>query len=837
MDSARRQRFPVRLLHAGVLLFCFGFGGGRLFAQCPSDLITCSKNGDQTPLNVILNEYGALFEDADGGGPACAASAASRLAAKLDAAASAGQHWDPKLQRNVGPFQGWLEGANVALAFATALRIGGQDLMTPALDSSLQRVRDLYLQLGGLAAVDRGCGFKNGKWASSNTCMDDYTVAADAYGWIAAYEYRAGRTTNATTAANLAACARDSALSDTLPACAKSQPFAPQDGASICVFDPSKPFDPSKGPCNGAVGDLGPSKPNVVVVSLNHSSNPGVAFENIAYGLGLMPLIAGSHLGLHVANSGLVFDGTQQKIAQALLREGQAASDSQGNAFLSNCLHFSAPNNVLPGFYCTDGQPQDCSTLPVSQYACPKMYRLDLFYTNHLGGVPPSSLYRFDAEGPVFRERDKCDSMGIGRRILFQTLAYDWFVSTPALRAMYDGYLATADCQAVTGWAWDSTQPNTPINVDIYDGSTRLATVAANIFRPDLAGKGDQRHGFSWTVPASLKNGLPHSIWVRFGGTGTPLGNTPASISCTAPLSCTSVGISPTPPVSSGTTLTFTANCTGGVAPLQYNFWLYNVTTATFVANSGYSTSKTWSWTPTSSQTGTWNVGVWVKNNGSTAQYDTIVSTPNFQVTVPPPLSCSSVGISPTPPVVTGTTLTFTANCGGGVAPLQYNFWLYNVGTGTFVASSNYNTSRTWSWTPSSGQTGTWNVGVWVKSNGSTAQYDTIVYTANFVVNPAPLSCTSVSILPAPPVRYGTTLTFTTNCTAGVTPLQYQFWLYNVTTAQYVSTTGYITSKSWSWTPSASQVATWSVGVWVKNANSTAQYDTIVGTPNFNVTN
>jgi len=34
--------------------------------------------------------------------------------------------------------------------------------------------------------------------------------------------------------------------------------------------------------------------------------------------------------------------------------------------------------------------------------------------------------------------------------------------------------------------AWDANQPNTPINVDLYDGTTLIETVAANLYRADL---------------------------------------------------------------------------------------------------------------------------------------------------------------------------------------------------------------------------------------------------------------------------------------------------------------------------------------------------------------
>lgn len=98
----------------------------------------------------------------------------------------------------------------------------------------------------------------------------------------------------------------------------------------------------------------------------------------------------------------------------------------------------------------------------------------------------------------------------------------------------YAGFHDTINCYSTTGWAWDANQPTTPITVDIYDGSTKIGSATANGFRQDLlnAGIGDGRHGFGFSLPASVRNGAAHSIEVRYGGTGSKLGTSPRSIDC-----------------------------------------------------------------------------------------------------------------------------------------------------------------------------------------------------------------------------------------------------------------------------------------------------------------
>jgi hypothetical protein len=99
---------------------------------------------------------------------------------------------------------------------------------------------------------------------------------------------------------------------------------------------------------------------------------------------------------------------------------------------------------------------------------------------------------------------------------------------------VYEGYHDIADCNTILGWAWDKNRPDEPIQVDIYDGDTRLATITASDFRQDLlsAGHGNGKHAFTYPLPPSLKDGKPHAIRIKYAGTSMDLGNTPKEIKC-----------------------------------------------------------------------------------------------------------------------------------------------------------------------------------------------------------------------------------------------------------------------------------------------------------------
>ncbi|MGA0556503.1 CotH kinase family protein [Larkinella sp. VNQ87] len=98
----------------------------------------------------------------------------------------------------------------------------------------------------------------------------------------------------------------------------------------------------------------------------------------------------------------------------------------------------------------------------------------------------------------------------------------------------YEGYLTTASCTVISGWAWDGKKPNSPVSVEILEGQTVVAYAVADIFRPDLksAGKGNGQHAYAFDTPASLKDNKPHTLSARVKGSTVALKLTPKSLTC-----------------------------------------------------------------------------------------------------------------------------------------------------------------------------------------------------------------------------------------------------------------------------------------------------------------
>ncbi len=111
-------------------------------------------------------------------------------------------------------------------------------------------------------------------------------------------------------------------------------------------------------------------------------------------------------------------------------------------------------------------------------------------------------------------------------RLLFQIVFVGMLSAVAAVCQSYSGWLDYANCSSIGGWAWDATQPNTSIQVDLYDGARPIAAaVPANIFRQDLfdQGYGNGMHGFVFNTPAILKDGQYHYIVAKYAGTNYPL--------------------------------------------------------------------------------------------------------------------------------------------------------------------------------------------------------------------------------------------------------------------------------------------------------------------------
>ncbi|MDQ1086600.1 RICIN domain-containing protein [Siphonobacter sp. SORGH_AS_1065] len=101
-------------------------------------------------------------------------------------------------------------------------------------------------------------------------------------------------------------------------------------------------------------------------------------------------------------------------------------------------------------------------------------------------------------------------------------------VSQP--RSQVDG----GDCTSIWGWAFDGGNTQSSVSLDVYINGTKTATIPTNVSRADVAsyyGTGSYNmYGFSYSIPASVKNGTQLSVSLKFAGTQTELSGSPKVI-------------------------------------------------------------------------------------------------------------------------------------------------------------------------------------------------------------------------------------------------------------------------------------------------------------------
>ncbi len=110
-------------------------------------------------------------------------------------------------------------------------------------------------------------------------------------------------------------------------------------------------------------------------------------------------------------------------------------------------------------------------------------------------------------------------------------------IVTPATAPVLQGFHDGGNCKMTYGWVWDSSRPNDPIDVDIYDSGRLVATVTAANYREGLedAGKGNGAHSFMYSFPDGGEPGERRLVEVRVAGTDVPLQQTPQWLDCPLP--------------------------------------------------------------------------------------------------------------------------------------------------------------------------------------------------------------------------------------------------------------------------------------------------------------
>ena len=368
-------------------------------------------------------------------------------------------------------------------------------------------------------------------------------------------------------------------------------------------------------------------------------------------------------------------------------------------------------------------------------------------------------------------------------------------LSAPSGRNVSVNY-ATIDGTAVAGQDYTATSGTLTIPAGNTSGTIAVAI------------SGDHLPESNETFTLQLS--APVNVTVANGqATGTIVNDDILSVSLSANRSF---------PVAAGTAVTWTVTAGGGAPPYQYQFRVWDSTVGWRTVQM-YSTTSTFTWAP--AHTGTYQVEASILDAGSTAAADATVQSAQFAVTAAPAVTVSSFTADHTFPVDSGTSVTWTATANGGVAPLQYRFVVYDPWVG-WISLQEWGSSNTVTWTPL--HPATYDLQVWVRAAGSTAAYDAWLGSGDVGVNSMPGHLVSVTSDSQSPIAPGTVVTWKAVAAGGTAPIEYEFWLFQQSTATWTLVQTYGSSSTWTWTaPSTSD--TYQVQVWVRDQGFPGQYE------------
>ncbi|HYK01828.1 MAG TPA: hypothetical protein VE974_08730 [Thermoanaerobaculia bacterium] len=424
------MRRNTMLLAVLVSLFSIteAFAVCRTETTWTRDVSTLKLGGSGKPdANGNLFDYGVIFEDANT--TTCAGPAAVALYKKVKATLAFPNYADGSINwqagTTVGPYGGWLEGANLGLVYAAALRLGANGQLTKPLVTLIDSIN--YP-----GNIDAYCGFGTNRagqpniWTVQNSCMDDWAMVAHARGWQAAWKTRTVGFPNVWAAQTNAAIA--GALNITESICSHRQ------------GDPLPNPAPATGPCTGSIADLDTGAATPVAL---HNG------DAMPYGIGLMTGIASAVVGMESTGVVKTFSSDEVKVAKALFRNSDFHTEwdpTYQYSFNDDCYSFSLVNGGLargntfgcwePGY----GNGRDNGYQP-------EMFPVKDFYAWKIG-VPSTSNFDFS----YFQDSLFCDDptdpdclfFGPGRKAVYKTLSRDWVnTGRPALSVATVDYTST----------------------------------------------------------------------------------------------------------------------------------------------------------------------------------------------------------------------------------------------------------------------------------------------------------------------------------------------------------------------------------------------------------
>jgi len=148
-------------------------------------------------------------------------------------------------------------------------------------------------------------------------------------------------------------------------------------------------------------------------------------------------------------------------------------------------------------------------------------------------------------------------------------------------------------------------------------------------------------------------------------------------------------------PQTQGSVITFTAAATGGSSVYEYLFCLRNPVTGQWSVKQGYSGNGVWQWNTSGADLGTYEIQVWARSAGSTADYEAWTGV-SYVITAPS-VSSVSLTMDKSSPQVQGPVIPLIhkivfslKKLNFGIFAIFHPLYLFLLGVGIFKKSYSY---------------------------------------------------------------------------------------------------------------------------------------------------
>ena len=331
---------------------------------------------------------------------------------------------------------------------------------------------------------------------------------------------------------------------------------------------------------------------------------------------------------------------------------------------------------------------------------------------------------------------------------------------------------------------------------------------------------------WTWTTAGVTPGAYTVMVYVRNQGSSSAFDMARTrnfSVVAVSPAQAGSFLASRPSPLMIGPLVTFTAKGSGGTGSYEYKFLrkLSSSTTWTTLREYG---AGTWTWDTAAAVPGTYTLLVYIRNQGSPATYEAMM-TMSYSVVTAAPATGTTLSANMPSPVVSGSTVTFTAQGSGGSGTYDYQFLRKYPSNEAWETVQDYSGTNTWSWDTHGGIGGTYTIKVNVKNHGSAALYE-VVRTMNYTVTlGAPATGATLTSSPVSTVVSGLTVTLTATGIGGTGTYDYQFLRKDPSSSTWTVARDYAPDNTFAWNTTGVLAGTYTLKVYVRNLGSLAVFE------------